>query len=234
MGDVWDDERVCRGMRAQLAKRRDRIAAGERPVGWKVAFGAPGAQERLGINGPLVGFLTDRSLVDSGAVYPIGAFTKAALEPEIAVHLGDDVAPGSDRPSAARSIAGLGPAIELADVDHDLGELERIVATNIFHRAVVLGPADPERAGAAVAGLEVEVLDAGTPIASTPDPTALVGDLVDIVRHVADYLGAFGERLRAGEVVITGSTVPLIHPHPGADITYRLTPLPPVSVRLTA
>ena len=37
----WDDPRIARGMTAQLAKRRERIAAGERPLGWKVGLGSP-------------------------------------------------------------------------------------------------------------------------------------------------------------------------------------------------
>jgi hypothetical protein len=30
----WEDPRIARGMPLQLAKRRARIAAGERPLGW--------------------------------------------------------------------------------------------------------------------------------------------------------------------------------------------------------
>ena len=42
---AWDDPRIARGMRAQLARRRERIAAGEAPLGWKVGFGAPAAMK---------------------------------------------------------------------------------------------------------------------------------------------------------------------------------------------
>ena len=50
-----------------LAERRRRLAAGERHVGWKVAFGARPAQERFGIEGPLIGYLTDAGLLPDGA-----------------------------------------------------------------------------------------------------------------------------------------------------------------------
>jgi 2-keto-4-pentenoate hydratase len=54
------------------------------------------------------------------------------------------------------------------------------------------------------------------------------------VRHVADLLGAFGERLRAGDIIIGGSVVPpvLVEPdEPG--VAFVLDPVGEVSVRLS-
>ena len=47
----------------------------------------------------------------------------------------------------------------------------------------------------------------GKETARTSDPQANTGQWVEIVRHVADVLAAFGETLRAGEIIITGSVV---------------------------
>ena len=84
MRPVWEDPGVERGLRAQLELRRRRLAEGDRPVGWKVAFGAPQALELLGLGAPLVGFLTSRAVVEPGATYSIAGWTKPALEAEIA------------------------------------------------------------------------------------------------------------------------------------------------------
>ena len=51
---------IAKGMTAQLAKRRARIAAGEKPLGWKVGMGAPASMQKLGLQAPLVGFLMQR------------------------------------------------------------------------------------------------------------------------------------------------------------------------------
>jgi 2-keto-4-pentenoate hydratase len=231
MSPVWDDPRVARGMEAQLRARRERIDAGERPVGWKVGFGAPAAKQNLGIEAPLVGFLTDRGLVEDGALYSIAGWTKPALEPEIAVHMGSDLPAGADREAAAGAIGGLGPAIELADLDMPLDDLEAVVAGNIFQRGFVLGPADGSRAGGSADGLVATIHRNGAELARTDEPLMMVGgELVDVTRHVADLLGAAGERLRAGEVIITGSVVPLIWPEPGDEIRYELVPLGELSV----
>jgi len=231
---VWDDPRVARGMERQLRERRRRLDAGERALGWKVAFGAPQAMANLGIEAPLIGFLTDRAAVADGATYSIAGWTKGALEPEIAVHMGRDLEAGADRATAAAAIAGLGPAIELADLDLPLDDLEAIVAGNIFQRGVVLGPADPGRAGGDATGLRAQIDRDGAPLAQTDAPLQMIGDLLDITRHVADLLGAFGERLGAGEVIITGSVVPLIWLDGAAAYDYRLHPIGGLSLRITA
>jgi 2-keto-4-pentenoate hydratase len=227
MGPVWEDPRVRRGMAAQLELRRQRLAEGARPLGWKVAFGSPQVRELLRIEAPLTGFLTSHSLLEPGATCSVAGWTKPALEPEIAVHMGRDLGPAAVREETQSAIAALGPAVELADVDPppEEGTLERIVAQNIFHRGVILGASDTGRAGGSVESLSARVLCDGSEIAATDDPEAFTGNLVDIVGHVAGLLDAFGERLRAGDVVITGTVVPHVWPVPGQRIEFHLEPL---------
>jgi 2-keto-4-pentenoate hydratase len=198
------------------------MAQGERSLGWKVAFSAPQVLERLAISGPLAGFLTDAVLVESGSTCPLAGWTKPAFEPEIAVHMGQDLEPGSSRAATEGAIAGLGPAIELADLDVPLDELEEVVATNIFNRGLVLGGMRP---GADPAGLRGRISRDGVETDLVEHPTELIGDVVELTRHVADLLGAVGERLRAGEVIITGSIIPVIFVSPGERVRYELEPL---------
>src|SRR5215207_951221 len=134
-----DDPRVRRGMERQLEQRRRLLADGARPIGWKLGLGTPAAMEKHGTSAPLVGFLTNRGLREPGAEVPIGAWTKPAAEPEVAVHIAHDVPAGGDPDAAAAAIGGLGVAIELVDLGD--GEVEEILAGDIFHRHVVLGGA---------------------------------------------------------------------------------------------
>jgi 2-keto-4-pentenoate hydratase len=230
MQPVWEDPRVARGLRAQLELRRRRLAEGERPLGWKVAFGAPQARELLGLGAPLIGFLTSRALVEPGAVYSIAGWTKPALEAEIAVHMGSDLGAGAAREETQAAIAALGPALELADLDRPLEELEAVLAENIFQRGIVLGTPDPARAGGDVAGIRARVTADGEEVGATDDPTALTGDLLEVVAHVADIVAAFDETLRAGEVVITGAVLPHVWPARGQHVELELEPLGSVDV----
>jgi 2-keto-4-pentenoate hydratase len=97
----------------------------------------------------------------------------------------------------------------------------------------VLGGPDPARAGGNVAGLTCRVIRRGVETARTTDPQALTGEITGIVRHVADLLAAFGERLKAGEVIITGSVVAPIMIEPDENaVAFTLDPVGSVSVRL--
>jgi 2-keto-4-pentenoate hydratase len=222
---VWEDPRVAHGLSTQLELRSRRLAEGDRPLGWKVAFGGPQSRELVGLGAPLVGFLTTRALVEPGAVYSIAGWTKPALEAEIAVYMGRDLGAGAGREQTQAAIAALGSALELADIDRPLEDLEAVLAENIFQRGVVLGPPDPTRAGGGVAGIRARVTSDGEEIGSTDDPTALTGDLLEVVEHVADVLAAFGETLRAGELVITGAVLPHVWPAPGQHVELELEPL---------
>jgi 2-keto-4-pentenoate hydratase len=231
MAQPWEDPRIVRGMRAQLAKRRARIDAGEAPLGWKVGFGAPAAMTKLGITAPLVGFLMRPALLPSGATASLAGWVKPVAEPEIAVHMGRDLPSGADIDTVRNAVAALGPAIELADLDRPPDDVETILAGNIYQRHVVLGNPDASLVGAKTEGLLCRVLRRGAECARTADPQAATGDIVGIVRHVADLLAAFSERLRAGEVIITGSVVPPLFVEPDEDRTgFVLEPIGDVSV----
>src|SRR5258705_4871969 len=114
--NLKDDPRIVRGMTAQLAAWRKHLDAGDRPLGWKVGFGAPVMLERLKIGGPLVGFLTQSARIPSGGTVSLAGWVKPVAEPEVAVHIGRDVPAGIDPAGAAAAIAGISPAIELADL----------------------------------------------------------------------------------------------------------------------
>ena len=193
MTSLHEDPRVQRGMRRQLELRRELIADGARPIGWKLGLGTPAAMERLGTTAPVIGFLTDRGYVEPGSTCAVGAWGKPTAEPEVAIHLAADVPEGADLGTAAAAIGGLGPAIELVDLG-DASDVEEVLAGDIFHRHVVLGPADASIGDALRAEIRLGAADAKT----VEDPYALTGEPARVVAHVATHLAAFGETLRAG------------------------------------
>ncbi|MBI4195957.1 MAG: fumarylacetoacetate hydrolase family protein [Betaproteobacteria bacterium] len=230
----WYDPRIVRGMAAQLTRWHERLRAGEKALGWKVGFGAPAAMEKLKIGAPLVGHLTDKALLHSGKALSLAGWKRPVAEPEIAVCIGKDLPRGAGRDAIQAAIAALAPAIELVDLDSPPEEVETILAGNIYQRHVILGPRDTSRAGCLTEGLHARVIRNGTEIADTAEPQAATGDYVEIVRHVADLLAAFGERLRAGQFIITGSIIPPLFVEPGEDIEFRLDPVGAVSVHFAA
>ncbi len=231
MTQPWDDPRISRGMTAQLRHRRELLAAGHKPLGWKLAFGGPAALDRLRTTAPLIGFLTDRALVSPGATIPLSGWKKPAAEPELAVYLGKDLPAGSDRQTAIAAISALGPAIEVADVDHPSDDVEGTLARNIYQRHVILGRNDISLAGGDISNLTCRVLRNAAEIANTSNLEALTGELIDIVRHVANVLGQFDETLQAGQLIIAGSIIPPIWVQPGEEITFALEPIDTINIR---
>jgi 2-keto-4-pentenoate hydratase len=95
----------------------------------------------------------------------------------------------------------------------------------------VLACSTPARAGAAADGLTCRIIRRGAEFARTTDPQANTGRWIDIVSHVANVLAAFGERLQAGEVIITGSVVPPITIEPNeSSLGFALDPIGTISV----
>jgi len=232
--NAWDDPRITRGMQKQLADRAARIAAGEKPIGWKVGLGAKPAMGRLGITMPVVGYMMEKSVVPDGGTVSVAGWKQPVAEPEIAVYMVADLASGAGRDDTILAIGALGPAIELADLPGPPTDVEAVLAGNIFHRSVILGAADKARAGAKLDGLAGLVFRRGAQVARQEDLQQNIGNIVDIVAHVAGTLAANGERLRAGDVIITGSIVPppMIEPDE-TEFAYQLAPMGRLSVRFS-
>jgi 2-keto-4-pentenoate hydratase len=232
VSDPSDDPRIVGGMRAQLARRRARLDAGDAALGWKVGFGAPAAMAMLKITAPIVGHLMRSGRVESGATVSLAGWVKPVAEPEIALHIGADLAAGADRAAAKAAIAAIGPAIELADLDLPPEDVSAILTGNIYQRHVVLGPPDPWRAAPRLDGLTGHIRRNDSEVAEATDLQVNTGDVVDLLRLVANMLAPFGERVRAGEVVICGSVVPPLFLEAGDESAgFELAPLGSVAVR---
>src|SRR5207245_1228809 len=117
------------------------------------ALAPPAPWHRRGRYGPVVGARPRAAVLAPGPGRSLAGSPLVCAEPEVAIHLGRDVPAGADGEAARAAIAALGAAIELVDIDRPLDDLETILAANVFHRAVVLGPPRAERAGAELAGV---------------------------------------------------------------------------------
>jgi 2-keto-4-pentenoate hydratase len=216
MSDV--SAKVAAGMRAQLGRRDAELVAGAGSVGWKMGLTVPAVQERLGLSGPVAGFLTTGTQVAPGAEISLAGYTAAMVEPEVAIHLGEGGA-----------VAGLGPAIEVVDINLPFEDVEAILSGNVFHRAVVLGPVAE---GATVDGVTARVVRNGEACASA-EAAPVVGDPADVARFVADWVAPYGAELRVDEVIIAGSITPPEPVAPGDDVTVDLGPLGSLAISFT-
>jgi 2-keto-4-pentenoate hydratase len=199
-------------------RRREILAQGADPIGWKIGFNLPEFQEKLGIDAPLAGFLTTNSLLENEAEWSLGNQGEVVVESEVAVELGDD----------ARSIAAVLPALEVADTPDLSLDVDTILAGNIFHRGVAFGPRVETTAPGAGRILvngevrhEIEAERAGA-------------SLEAMVEAVAARLEAADERLRPGDRIITGILAPPHKPEPGDTVRLELEAVGAVELRFAA
>jgi len=233
---TWEDPRVVEGLLAQFTVRKAQIDAGAGRLGWKVGFGAPASLELMQIDAPLLGYLTDATLLGAGAVVDVSSWDRGVVEFELAVYLGEDVPPGADEARVRAAVSSIAPAIELANINLPLGpeSVTGIVAGNIFHKAIILGEADSGRAGLDIAGLEAVVMIDGAEFGRTDRLQDLTGLYPDVVSAVASTVATQGEVLRAGDLIITGSVFPPVPVQEGSVWEFTLDPFPPISVELIA
>jgi 2-keto-4-pentenoate hydratase len=197
---VWARDEVRAAFAQQLQERRALVGAGAQPLGWKLGAGSPAAMAKLDIEGPLVGYLLEDRQIESGATASVAGWTNARIETEIAVRIGEQLAPGFTLSDCARAISAITLAFELVDVDAAGASAEEMLRRNVFNRAVVLGGwvAKQDVPPVSVALGDELVTDA-------VDPLAAVGDLAELVKHVAEVLAANETSLAPGSVILTGA-----------------------------
>jgi 2-keto-4-pentenoate hydratase len=217
-----------------LGARGELLAGGASAVGWKVGFGAPASLELMHISAPLLGFLSDRTKLSSGATVDASTWARGVVEFEVAVYMGSDLGAFATEVEARSAVSAIGPAIELANINLPVGprSVTDIVGANIFHEGFVLGTPDPGRASINLDGLTARVVVDSVPWAQTSDLQALTGTYSGIVATVATTLESQGQRLRAGEVIITGSVIPPIDVAEGSNFEFILDPFESISVEI--
>jgi 2-keto-4-pentenoate hydratase len=222
------DPRVVKGLEAQVSEWRTVLDAGAERVGWKIGLNIPEAQNALGIEEPVIGYLTSATVVESGGEYRASDDSSLRAEPEVALEMGRDVEPDDADADVARDdVAGVAVALVLVDVGRPPEGIQGIVATNVFHRAVVLGPSRPAFPGE---GLEavIEVDGQQRERADVPD------DFSDVVLLTARLLGEVGERLERGDRIIAGSLTPQVPLGPGNRVAVDIEGLGGVEARIAA
>jgi 2-oxopent-4-enoate/cis-2-oxohex-4-enoate hydratase len=191
-----------------LARRR---ADGERVVGKKIGVTSKAVQDMLGVHQPDFGFLTD--WMQTGDVIDVDA--KALIAPraeaEIAFVLKDSLAgPGVTAADVIAATDYIAPCFEIVDSrirDWKIGIVDT-VADNASCGVFVLGEARADPRDHDLPALHVTVTKNGAAL-SEGYGHAVQGDPAQAVAWLANTLGTYGVTLDAGDVILSGSLVPL-------------------------
>lgn len=184
---------------------------GERVVGKKIGVTSKVVQDMLGVHQPDFGFLTDRMLVGEKIEIAAHKLIQPRIEAEIAFFLHNDLT-GPDV-TAADVIAAtqfIAPCFEIVDSrieDWNISIVDTI-ADNASCGVFVIGDAHVEPQGVDLPALKVTVTKNGAPL-SEGYGRDVQGNPAQAVAWLANTLGRYGVTLNAGDVILSGSMVPL-------------------------
>lgn len=194
-----------------LGALEKRQADGEKVVGKKIGVTSKAVQDMLGVHQPDFGFLTDRMWTGETIDIAANGLIQPRAEAEIAFILKDDLnGPGVTPEDVLAATASIAPCFEIVDSRIDDWKIAIVdtVADNASCGVFVIGEARADPRDHDLPALHVTVTKNGQPL-SEGYGSAVQGSPLQAVAWLANTLGAYGVTLNAGDVILSGSLVPL-------------------------
>jgi 2-oxopent-4-enoate/cis-2-oxohex-4-enoate hydratase len=211
-----------------------RLKAGERVVGKKIGVTSQVVMDMLNVDRPDFGYLTDRMMYATGGEVPVSSeMIHPRAEGEIAFVLKHDlVGPGITNADVLRATDFVMPCFEIVDSrirDWKI-KIQDTIADNASCGVVVMGASavKPTDIDLSTCGMVVQL---NGEIISTGAGAAAMGSPVNCVTWLANTLGAFAIPLKAGEVILSGSLVPLQPIQPGDSMQLSIGGIGQCAVR---
>lgn len=193
-----------------------RETAGERVIGKKIGVTSPAVQEMLGIHQPDFGFLTDNMWCRDGCV-DTGPLIAPRAEAEVAFRLKRDLkGPGvtpQDVLAATESVMACFEIVDSRIRDWQIKICDTI-ADNASCGVFVLSDFEVPVADLSLKDEHVRVTK-NEEFLSEGSGAAVQGAPENAVAWLANTLGDYGIPFRAGEIILSGSLVPLAEARAG-------------------
>ena len=211
-----------------------RLDDGEKIIGKKIGVTSKAVQNMLNVHRPDFGYLTDRMVYGTSDEMPISSeLIQPRAEGEIAFILKDDLdGPGISTADVLRATEGVMACFEIVDsrVRDWKIKIQDTVADNASCGLFVLGDSlvDPRDVDLSTCGM---VLEKNGEVIATGAGAAALGSPVNCVAWLANTLSEFDIGLKAGEVILSGSLVPLMPIVPGDSMYVTVGGIGSASVR---
>lgn len=208
----------------QIAVACLRVQRGEPVAGYKVGCISPVTQRQLGLDRPAFGFIFETEIRSSGVVLNPAEFDGLAIEGELAVRIARDI-PDVDwlKRHPAEALSSGFAVIELHNYvfRNTPRTAQELIGNNAIHAGVVMPKAEPPLSN------HLALLDASIQISingnnlGTVDGRALPEGPFGSVVRLAEHLAGIGRFLQRGQIVLTGSPLPLYRVTLGERIEVR-------------
>ncbi len=209
---------------------------GEKIVGKKIGVTSPAVQKMLGVFQPDFGYLTDEMMYPNGGPMPISEkLIQPRAEGEVAFMLKRELnGPGVTNDDVLDATDYVMPCFEVVDsrIRDWKVRIQDTVADNASCGLFVLGEEHVEPKGLDFPNLRMRVYKNGS-FLSEGFGSAALGSPLNCVSWLANTLSKFGITLNAGDVVLSGSLVPLEPVVPGDEMHLEVEGIGTASVRFT-
>lgn len=222
-------------LRDALMKRR--IAKGDRHIGYKVAGASRAIQTTEHVEGPMVGCLMHSGLYDENAPIAIGGYKRVIVESEVAVLLKHNlVGPNVGITDVLLATAGLFPAIEVVASRGERIKRShpmRIIGSKFTGGGIVVGGPifSPDGIDLRLEGMVISI---NGEVKGSATGVEVMGNPLTAVALVANTIAAYGAKLEAGMLIMTGSFMGNLPVQPGDDLLVEFTRLGKVGARFIA
>ncbi|MEV7093422.1 fumarylacetoacetate hydrolase family protein [Amycolatopsis sp. NPDC051045] len=206
LSEDWPGLDVDTAYAIQDEALRQRRARGETLIGVKLGLASRAKQERMGIDAPLLAWLTDAMVLPTGVPVPHDALIHPRAEPELVFVLGRPLAgPGVTAATAMAAVDRVYGGIEVIDsryADYRF-TLPDAVADNGSSAYFSVGPVGLPPASLDLS-LEAALLEVDGQIVDTATGAAVQGHPAEALALAANALAARGLALEPGWLVLTG------------------------------
>lgn len=199
---------------------------GEKVIGKKIGVTSKVVQEMLGVPQPDFGFLTSNMFYADGASIPIAEnLIQPRAEGEIAFKLKSDlIGPSVTEEDVLNATEYVTPCFEIVDsrIEDWKIKIEDTVADNASCGVFVLGKekVDPNTIDLCTVEMKVYKNDQ---FLSKGVGAAVLGNPLTAVAWLANTLSQYGIPLNAGEIILSGSLVPLENVRAGDKMSLTIT-----------
>ncbi len=184
-----------------------RVARGDEIIGYKVGCTSPAIQKRFGIDHPVFGRLFEPDRYSTESMIPASRFCNLAIEGELAVRVGKQLASAGAKPLSENDDEIFFPVIELHNLVFrgNRPSAPELIASNALHAGFVHAVGYRE-AGLLNGSLRISV--GGTVVAEVADMEQ-GRSFVHSMAWLRETLESQGIPLREGQVVLCGSVADL-------------------------
>jgi 2-keto-4-pentenoate hydratase len=204
--------------------------------GWKLAATNAAGAAHIGVDGPLPARLFERFRHEPGDVLPSGDLHMRVVEAEFAYRMDADVEPGASADEVLAAVGALHLAVEIPDSRFARFEVvgaAQLIADCACAGRFVLGPDVPGWTGLDLSTWGTSLWINGAE-AATGSGGNVLGDPRTALTWLAGDLARYGLRLRAGDIVTTGTTTVPVSIGPGDAVRADFGGLGEVEFRFAA